>query len=192
MSQIIQDTRGRGWLALCWSFFLLLLVCHGPLPDVYATGLPLASPYEVKGVEYDQSIPTIEQVTGIETGLRHTSPYQIIEYFKAAADASDRVSLVEYGRTYEGIPLICAAVTSPANQANLETIRENNLKLSEQPEIMDPNIIRNMPLVVYIGSGIHGNEASGGEASMLLLYHLAAGQGSGLTIRRWRFAWQQA
>ncbi len=149
-------------------------------PDVYATGLPLASPYEVKGVEYDQSIPTIEQVTGIETGLRHTSPYQIIEYFKAAADASDRVSLVEYGRTYEGIPLICAAVTSPANQANLETIRGNNLKLSEQPEIMDPNVIRNMPLVVYIGSGIHGNEASGGEASMLLLYHLAAGQGSDL------------
>ena len=93
---------------------------------------------------------------------------------------SDRVSLVEYGRTYEGIPLICAAVTSPANQANLETIRGNNLKLSEQPEIMDPNVIRNMPLVVYIGSGIHGNEASGGEASMLLLYHLAAGRGSDL------------
>jgi len=139
--------------------------------------LPLTTPYEVEGVDYDEGVPTVEQVIGFKTGLRHTPPYQIVEYFKAVAGASDRVSFLEYGRTYEGVPLICAVVASPDNQAGLESIRANNLKLSEQPETVKDDVLKDMPLIVYIGSGIHGNEASGGEASMLLLYHLAAGKG---------------
>jgi hypothetical protein len=35
-----------------------------------------------------------------------------------------------------------------------------------------------MPVVVYMGYSVHGNEASGTEAAVLLLYHLAAGNGA--------------
>ena len=45
-----------------------------------------------------------------------------------------------------------------------------------------PNQMKNknldkMPLVAYLGFSIHGDEASGAEAAVLLLHHLAAGQG---------------
>jgi hypothetical protein len=38
-----------------------------------------------------------------------------------------------------------------------------------------------MPAVVYLGYSVHGNEASGTEAAMLLLYHLAAGTGPAIS-----------
>lgn len=130
----------------------------------------------IEGTEYNPQVPGIEEVTGVAPGGRHTPPFQIIEYFEKVALSSDRVALREYGRSYEGVPLVCALVTSPANQAKLEEIRKNNLELTQNPGDISSDEIRKMPLVVYIGSGIHGNESSGGEAAMMLLYHLAAGQ----------------
>ena len=181
MSRNIQLCRKSNFPGEIYPFFLLILLFfHGLSSGSFAAVLPLTSLYEVEGVEYDEQVPKIEDVIGFQTGSRHTPPYQIIEYFKTVAAASDRVSFLEYGRTYEGVPLICAIVTSPDNQAGLEAIRLNNLRLSEQPGSFSPDSLKNMPLIVYIGSGIHGNEASGGEASMLLLYHLAAGRGEGL------------
>lgn len=178
MSRNNQLCRISNFLSeICPFTLLILLFFQGMSSAAFASDLPLTASYEVEGVDYNDSVPTIEQVTGFKTGLRHTPPYQIIEYFKTVARASDRVSFLEYGRTYEGVPLICAIVTSPDNQAGLEAIRVNNLKLSGQPKTVMPDSLKEMPLIVYVGSGIHGNETSGGEASMLLLYHLAAGQG---------------
>lgn len=156
---------------------LILLLGLAAPPAAAGTAPSINLPYEVEGIEYSRDVPEIEDITGIEIGLRHTPSYQLIEYFQAVAEASPRVTLLEYGRTYEGVPLICAVVTSPENHADLEAIRQNNLKLSDNPGQVTPGMLREMPLVAYIGSGIHGNEASGGEASMLLLYHLAAGEG---------------
>ncbi len=181
MNWNIQSCRKRNFSSeICLLFLLILLLFHSLSSATFAAVLPLTSLYEVEGVEYSEQVPKIEDVTGFETGLRHTPPYQIIEYFRTVATASDRVSFLEYGSTYEGVPLICAIVTSPDNQARLETIRLNNLRLSEQPGSFSPDSLKDMPLIVYIGSGIHGNETSGGEASMLLLYHLAAGRGEGV------------
>lgn len=170
--------RNYSHLSKRWILSILILLFFQGLSSVpCAAVLPLAAPYEVEGVEYDDRVPTIEGLTGFKSGLRHTPSYQIVEYFKVVAEASERVSFLEYGRTYEGVPLICTIVTSPENHEKLESIRLNNLKLSEQPESVSPESLTELPLIVYIGSGIHGNETSGGEASMLLLYHLAAGKG---------------
>ena len=35
-----------------------------------------------------------------------------------------------------------------------------------------------MPMIAYLGFSVHGDEASGTEAAVLLLHHLAAGQGN--------------
>jgi len=52
-----------------------------------------------------------------------------------------------------------------------------NLTLSNNPKGVTDKDLNKMPMVAYLGFSIHGNEASGTEAAILLLYHLAAGNG---------------
>lgn len=140
------------------------------LPLTIETPLPA-------GTTYDASIPTPHQVFGHEIGTRHTEPHQVVEYFRALAAASPRVELVEWGYTYEGRRLIHAVVSSEANMSRLEDIRLANLRLSDDPSGVSSSAIDAMPAVVLMGYSVHGNEASGTEAALLLLYHLAAGSG---------------
>ena len=45
------------------------------------------------------------------------------------------------------------------------------------PNQMTNAKLEKLPLVAYLGFSVHGDEASGTEAAILLLHHLAAGQG---------------
>jgi hypothetical protein len=91
---------------------------------------------------------------------------------RALAKASDRISIENRGSTYEGRPLFLLTITSPKNHQNLEFIKEQHTLLSE-PESKNLNI-NDMPAVVYQGFSIHGNEASGANAGLMVAYHLAA------------------
>jgi len=143
-----------------------------------AQEVPAVFDMPLEGVtSYDSSIPTPEQVLGHKIGERHTVPHQLVDYFEAVAEVSDRIVLNVHAYSYENRPLIHAIVTSPANHARLEEIRENHLRLSESPNEISDEEIEDMPIVVLQGYSIHGNEASGSEAAVLYLYHLAAAQG---------------
>jgi hypothetical protein len=126
---------------------------------------------------YADAIPTPEEVLGHRIATRHTRPAELVRYFEAIGAASDRVVVRQHGVTYEGRPLIHAIVTSPRNHARLEEIRQQNLRLAHEPGSVSDAEIATMPTVVYLGYSVHGNEASGSEASPLVLYHLAAGSG---------------
>ena len=143
-----------------------------------APGLPIAIETPVPaGVTYGGDVPSPLDVLGYRIGERHTLPHEVVDYFRRVAASSPRVVVEEHGRTYEGRPLIHAIVTSPANHARLEEIRRANLRLSDAPETVSDAELAGMPAVAYMNYSIHGNEASGTEASLLTLYHLAAGQG---------------
>ena len=63
-------------------------------------------------------------------------------------------------------------ITSESNHSNLEKIREEHIKLSDSKnEDID---VSKMPIVVYQGFSVHGDEPSGSNASLLLMYHLLA------------------
>ena len=63
-------------------------------------------------------------------------------------------------------------ITSESNHSNLEEIRQQHLRLSDSKNIdIDTS---NMPIVVYQGFSVHGDEPSGSNASLLLMYHLLA------------------
>ncbi len=129
------------------------------------------------GVTYDPAIPTPEAVLGVRLGVRHARPDELVRYAERLDAASDRIRVVEYGRTYEGRPLVVALVTSPANHARIDAIKSTHRQLSDAPGSVSDDDIRRMPVVAYFGYSIHGNEASGSDASMAALYHLAAGRG---------------
>ncbi len=161
--------------------FFLFLTCF-VLP-VRASGqqLPFSLPVPTPGVaSYDSEIPTHMEVIGHEIGQHHTRPDQIVTYFETLAEVSDRVRLGWHGMTYEGRPLVHAIVSSRSNLANLDAIRAANTRLSDEASDVTDAELTGMPAIVYMGYSVHGNEASGSEAGMLLLYYLAAGNGRGI------------
>lgn len=135
--------------------------------------------YLPSNVEYNPSIPKPQGVLGYQVGEWHVSHDQLVSYMRVLANASDRVSLQEYGRTYENRPLLLLTITSPANHGNIETIREEHAKLVD-PEQSGSMNTDNMPIVTWLGYSVHGNEPSGSNSSLLVAYHLAAAQGAAI------------
>ncbi|MEX2526028.1 MAG: M14 family metallopeptidase [Gemmatimonadota bacterium] len=139
---------------------------------------PLAAPLLLPGVTgYDASIPSPEALLGGEVGTRHLRPDELVTYLRQVAAASPRVLMGEHGLTYQGRPLVHAIISSPENLTRLEEIRMANLRLSDVPQQISDGELDVMPLVAYMGYSVHGNEASGSDASSLVLHHLAAGEG---------------
>ena len=166
-------------LATLMLLALFVTSVFGPHADAQQPQLPIAIDTPVPGVDaYDETIPTPEEVIGHRIGTKHTAPHQVVAYFEAVAEASDRVVLARHGETYGGRPLIHAFVTSPENHGRLDAIRDANRQLSEAPDEVTDAMLADRPAVAYMGYSIHGDEASGTEASVLLLYHLAAGAGT--------------
>ncbi len=132
--------------------------------------------YLPKNVTYSAAIPTPKAVIGHEVGEWHVTHDKLVSYMKAVAAASDRVSLKVMGTTNEGREQLLLVITSPKNQRNLETIRKQHVQLTESGQSSSLNTA-DMPIVVWIGHSIHGNEPSGTNASLLSAYYLTAAQG---------------
>ena len=123
---------------------------------------------------YNPSIPTPESVIGHQVGEFHVSHDKLSHYVQELSKTSKRVKLVERpsGKTYENRTSWLMIITSESNHSNLEEIRQQHLKLSNSKnEEIDTS---NMPIIVYQGFSVHGDEPSGSNASLLLMYHLLA------------------
>ena len=131
--------------------------------------------YLPENVTYNKEISTPQEVLGYIPGEWHVSHDLLISYMRTLANESPRISIENRGSTYEGRPLLLLTITSEENHKKLDQIRENHLKLT-LPGSGQLNT-GEMPIVVYQGFSIHGNEASGSNAALLAAYHLAAGQG---------------
>ena len=83
------------------------------------------------GGTYDSSIPTPSSFLGYTIGDAFTPHHRLEAYLGAVAEASDRVSLGSYGKTNEGRDLLFVTITSPANHARLEDIRQNMGRLAD-------------------------------------------------------------
>lgn len=128
----------------------------------------------------DARVPRPDAVLGYPLGARFTHWDRIVQYLEQVAAASPRVKLWEYGRTYEGRPLMLAAISSPENIQRLEEIRQDQQKLADTTSLSEADrsrLLGRTPLVVWLGYGVHGNESSSAEAAMGVAYLLAAGQG---------------
>jgi hypothetical protein len=123
-----------------------------------------------------QSIKSPDEFLGYPLGKKFTPHHQVVAYFRYVATAlPQQVSLVEYGKTYEGRPLLMAAVSSAKHIARLEEIRLNNLRLAGL--LRDkPADVSNAPTLVWLSYNVHGNEASSTEVSMKMLYELVSGK----------------
>ncbi len=135
--------------------------------------------YLPQGEQYDSAIPTPKAIIGHEVGEWHVNHDKLVQYMYALAASSDRVTVAEQARTYENRPTLLLTITSPENQGNIEIIRKNHLQLCDPRKSANLNTT-DMPIVVWLGYSVHGNEASGSNASLVVAYHLAAAKGAAM------------
>ncbi|HEX4958889.1 MAG TPA: M14 family metallopeptidase [Lacibacter sp.] len=152
---------------------ILLCLLAGVTVTLHAQQL---SYYLPTSVTYNSNIPTPKQIVGHEVGEWHITHDRLVSYMKTIDASSDRVQAIVTGTTHEGRQQLALFITSPSNHARLEEIRKQHLQLSNPDQSASLNTA-DMPLVVWIGCSIHGNEPSGANMSLLLAYYLAAAQG---------------
>jgi hypothetical protein len=156
------------------SFLAAVTLALTALPG---TAQDTAPPF-VPGASYDPGIPTLEAVVGHSIQEEITSPGELVVYFRAlAAAAPDRSRLVEYGETWEGRPLIALLVGSEANMARLDDVRFGLQRLADPSGLSASEadrLVSDLPVLVALVHGIHGNEISSAGAAMAMAYHLLA------------------
>ena len=137
--------------------------------------------YWPEGVDFDPKIPTPKQFFGFDIGVRHLSHAQVAGYVRELADSSNRVSVQQYAQTHAGRPLLLLTITSDGNRQRLGQIQ----KLHRQLTKANSNRVEtdDLPVVINMGYGVHGDEASATNCAALVAYYLAAAQGQ--EIERW-------
>ena len=121
---------------------------------------------------YNDKIPTPKDIIGHEVGEWHVTHDKLVEYMKVLAKSSDRITLEDRGKTFEGRPLLLLTITSPSNHSRINDIRQRHIDGTNDSSLD----VTSDPIIVYQGFSIHGNEPSGANAGLLAAYHLAASQ----------------
>ncbi|HYH81838.1 MAG TPA: M14 metallopeptidase family protein [Longimicrobium sp.] len=102
---------------------------------------------------------------------------QLVAYWQKLATQSDRMKLVEMGRTAEGRTQYMAVVSSPANIRNVDRYREISARLARARGVDSLEAARlagEGKAVVWIDGGLHANEVLGAQQLMETLWQLVS------------------
>jgi len=103
---------------------------------------------------------------------------RIVEYYYKVASESNRVKVIEMGKTPGGNSFIVAFISSPENMERLERIREISCKLANPDKPLEreelEKLVSEGRAVVVITNSIHATEVGGTQTSIELLYRLAS------------------
>jgi hypothetical protein len=164
--------REDGFIRLKRAAVLLILLTGG------RTGWAIDSDYYLPSdTKYDPALPAPKSYLGFEIGERHLLHHELVGYLHELAEASDRVTIREYARSYGNRPLVLLTITAPANHARIDELSDLHRQLAD-PAVSDDVDIDALPAVINMGYAVHGNEPSAGNVAPLVAYHLAAAQGS--------------
>ena len=101
---------------------------------------------------------------------------QIVEYFRALAASSNKVKIIDAGKSSEGNPMIVAAISSPENLGRLDHYKEVSQRLAN-PRGLSPEdaekLIADERVLVAVSCSIHASEIAATQLSMELAYDLA-------------------
>ncbi len=129
----------------------------------------------VPGVSYDLSIPTPDEFLGHRLGEKPVRHHMLVDYMETLAASSDRINLEVIGYSHERRPILFLTITSPENHTRIDEIKAAHVALTDPSK--NEKILDDMPVVTWLNYGVHGAEASGMDASLPTVYHLAAARG---------------
>jgi zinc carboxypeptidase len=106
-----------------------------------------------------------------------TNYAQLTEYWKKLAQQSDRMKLVEIGKTAEGRPMLMAIITSPENHKKLDRYKEISRRLALAEGLTDDQahaLAAEGKAVVWVDGGLHATEVLGAQQLMELVYEMVS------------------
>ena len=99
---------------------------------------------------------------------------QLLDYWSKVAKESDRIKIVQIGKTAEDRPFMMAIITSPANHKNLAHYKEISQKLARAEGLTDAQahaLATEGKAVVWIDGGLHATECINAQALFTETYY---------------------
>ncbi len=126
---------------------------------------------------FAQNIPTPKEHFGFSIGDNYqlANYTQTEAYFRKLAAASDRVKLVEIGKTEEGRTQLMLIVSSPGNLKKLDRYKEISQKLAHAEGLTDEQALAlaaEGKSIVWIDGGLHATEVVGAHQLIQTAYEL--------------------
>ncbi|MBV7317290.1 peptidase M14 [Shewanella sp. NIFS-20-20] len=132
-----------------------------------------STPWQIDDDSIQSPPPSPAEFLGYPLGEWHLRHDQLNHYLAQLAASSPRLSLQQSGVSHQQRQQLTLVVTSAANQANLDSIKQQRqaVKISGEQD----------KLVLWLAYSIHGDEASGAHAAMALSYFLSHSQAPWVT-----------
>jgi hypothetical protein len=134
-----------------------------------ATASPLAQ----------STITTPKQQFGHDIGADYVLPDydDFMAYWRKLDAESDRMRVVEIGKTAEGRPQLTSIITSPANHRQLDRYRDISRRLALAEGLDDAQaraMAREGKAVIWIDGGLHATEVLGAQQLLETVYQLVS------------------
>ena len=129
------------------------------------------------GLHAQTRLTTPQEQFGHEIGADYQLPNytQLVAWWQKLAQQSDRMKLVDIGRTAEGRTQYMAIVSSPANLRNLEHYRQIAERLARArgvDSVQARQLAREGKAIVWIDGGLHASEVLGAQQLMETTWQL--------------------
>src|SRR4051812_43112798 len=148
--------------ALAGALFVLSLASAAPFAQSRAGSAPkVTSPKEQFGHDIGDDYFLVNYT-------------QYVEYLRKMDKESDRMTVMEIGKTEEGRPELTAIITSPENHKKLAQYKEMNRKLAlgEVGDEQARQLAKDGKTVVWIDGGLHATEVLGAQQLIETIYRL--------------------
>ncbi len=124
-------------------------------------------------------VTTPQQQFGHEIGADYVLPNysQLVEYWQKLDRESDRMQLVDIGKTAEGRSQYMAILTAPENFKKLDRYKEISRRLALAEDLTDDQarqLAAEGKAVVWIDGGLHATEVLGAQQLMELVFQLVS------------------
>jgi Zinc carboxypeptidase len=122
-----------------------------------------------------RSLQTPEQFFGFQMGAdRKLANWdKLHEYYHVLAKSSDRLRLVELGKSSEGRPYIALFISSPVNLAKLDHVKQLNARLADPRGLSEADakkIVAEGKAVVIQSFALHSSEVAASQTAAEFVY----------------------
>ncbi|MDB4893190.1 MAG: peptidase carboxypeptidase, partial [Gemmatimonadetes bacterium] len=147
---------------------------HLPAAIVFATAIAL-----LPSTASAQKVTSPKEQFGFNIGddYKLANYTQFETYFRKLAKESNRMKLVEIGKSAEGRPQLMAIISSPANLAKLDRYKEISRRLSLAQGLTDEQahaLAKEGKAIVWIDGGLHATEVLGAAQLIETVYQLVS------------------